>query len=71
MAYVSPTFIIKQSDVTRDEWWPVVLVLLFIIRVYSNYALDQAVQECKDSGGTAKVSSSFFGSSWQVECYKE
>lgn len=69
MEYVLPIVDFEKRSLVRDEWWPV-LVLLFVVRVYNNYALDQAVQSCERSGGTAVVTSEWWGTSWTVECYK-
>ncbi len=71
MNYAAPSITIPSRDLTRDEWWWLGMILLFAVRVYSNYALEEkAVDECTNSGGSARVVSSFFGSSWTVECYR-
>lgn len=69
-SYISPSVESRDRDFTGDEFWWAVVVLLFIVRVYSNYALTRTINTCKSEGGTAKVTSSMFGTSWTVSCYK-
>jgi hypothetical protein len=70
MIYEAPELRTERRRVTRDEWWWIVGVVVFALRVYSNYQLEQAVEACERSGGVAKVTSSMFGSSWTVTCYR-
>ncbi|PLR75318.1 hypothetical protein CU633_21790 [Bacillus sp. V3-13] len=69
-AYVSPSVESKNREFIGDEFWWAVVVLLFAVRVYSNYALTKTIKACENQGGSAKVSSHMFGTSWTVSCYK-
>ncbi|MBD0379607.1 hypothetical protein [Paenibacillus sedimenti] len=69
MTFQSPQVNLEQkSNVSRDEWWG--LILLFVVWVVSQVALDRAISSCRDSGGLAKVESWAFSLMWKVECYK-
>ncbi|KQU13093.1 hypothetical protein ASG65_12150 [Bacillus sp. Leaf13] len=68
--YIKPSFEERKEKLTRDEWWQIV-VILFVLRVYSNYSLQKAIESCKSKGGLADVTSKFFGSSWEVRCIKK
>lgn len=68
--YLTPSFSERNEVLVRDEWWQIVVVL-FVLRVYSNYSLQKAIDTCENRGGVANVTSKFFGSSWEVRCTKK
>jgi hypothetical protein len=68
--YSSPTIERKEREFTGDEFWWAIMVLLFVVRVYSNYSLTKTIKACESQGGSAKVTSQMFGTSWSVSCYK-
>lgn len=71
MAYVCPDFDGRLRLMKEDEFGGLaIIVVLFIVRAWSQVALDRAVQGCYDVGGDPQVTSSFWGSSWTVKCVK-
>lgn len=68
--YTKPSIAPRQNQLTRDEWWQIPVVI-FVLRVYNNHAMQQAVASCERSGGVPEVTSKFFGSSWEVKCLKK
>ena len=68
--YIKPSLVQRKEQLIKDEWWQIAIIL-FALRVYSNYALKQAVGSCERRGGIAEVTSKFFGSSWEVKCIKK
>jgi hypothetical protein len=68
--YISPTVDLKKKEtLVGDEFWWVGLLVLFIVWCTSQYSMNRAINNCKNSGGLARVESVWWGTGYKVICY--
>lgn len=67
--YCPPVAQVEDLSRERDEFWWVVGIL-FVVRAWSAWQLNDAIDRCYASGGSPEVESHFWGSFWELRCVK-